>query len=182
MLGGLFWVVGAVIHALKPVGCVAEECASRDMRETSAIEGILALAAFALFAVTGVALVALVRRAGRFGRVGRIGAALALVGVVVLVIAGVLQGVVYEGDFPLMPYFVIPGLAALVIGVVALAVTVLRSGVLSRWAAIVLLAGTLLMLGFNEQTTAAWLAIPFGLAWVAVGYALWARDFEVVGG
>lgn len=29
------------------------------------------------------------------------------------------------------------------------------------------------MLAFNEQTPAAWLGIPFGVAWIAVGSALW---------
>ena len=176
MLGGILWVVGTVVHAVKPVGCVAEECAGRPMRETSAVEGVLALCAFAFFAVAAGAVVALVHRAGRFGRTGKIGTVLALIGVCVLVAAGLIQAVAFDGDFPPMPYFVVPGIAALIIGVVLLGITILRSGVLSRGAAIVLLVGTLAMLGFNEQTTAAWLAIPFGLGWMAVGYALWSSD------
>jgi hypothetical protein len=123
--------------------------------------------------VTAVALVVLVRRAGRFGKAGRAGGVLSILGVSTLVVAGLVQGLLYEGDFPLMPYFVIPTFGALGIGLVLLGVSVLRSGVLPRWASIGLLLGTAAMIGFNEQTHAAWLGLPFGLAWMAVGYALW---------
>lgn len=173
MLGGTLWVISTVIHALKPVGCVGDECAHRPMRESSAVEGILILMALLLFAVAAAALVVLVRRAGRFGKMGKSGAVLAIVGVSALVLAGLIQALAFAGDFPLMPYFVIPGVAALIVGIVLLAVTVLRSGVLPRWAGASLLVGAVAMVGFNEQTAAAWLAIPFGLAWVAVGHALW---------
>lgn len=178
MLGGALWVISTVIHASRPVGCVADECASRPMRESSVVEGILTLAALLLFAVTAVALVALARRAGRFGRAGRLGVILAVCGVSALVLAGLVQALFFDGDFPLMPYFVIPGVVALCVGVILLAVMVLRSGVLPRWAGVSLLVGTAFMLGFNEQTAAAWLAIPFGLAWIAVGYALHRQDLD----
>ncbi len=48
MVGGMLWVISTVIHALRPVGCVAEECLRRPMRESSAVEGILTLGAFVL--------------------------------------------------------------------------------------------------------------------------------------
>ena len=174
-VGGVLWVVSTAMHAVKPVGCVAAECATRPMRETGAVGGAMALIAMLLFTVTASVVVALAYRTGRFGRVGKVGAAAALAGVVTLVVASVVQVALFDGDFPLMPYFVIPGIAALLIGVGLLGITVLRSGVLPRWAAGALLVGVLAMVGFNEQTAAAWLAIPFGLAWMVVGYALWAR-------
>lgn len=173
VLGGVLWVFSTIIHALRPVGCVAEGCAFRPMRQSSALEGVTTLAALLLFAVAGTALVMLVRREGRFGKLGRTGMLLAAVGGAVLVTAGLVQALLFDGDFLLMPYFVIPGIAALIIGVLLLAWSVLRSGVLPRWAAASLLVGALAMVGFNEQTHAAWLGIPFGLAWIAVGYALW---------
>lgn len=120
----------------------------------------------------------LVRRAGRFGKTGRAGGVLGILGTSTLVVAGLVQALLYEGDFPLMPHFVIPGIGALVIGFVVLGVSVLRSGVLPRWASIGLLLGTAAMAGFNEQTHAAWLGLPFGLAWMAVGYALWTSRVE----
>jgi hypothetical protein len=175
-VGGVLWIVASVIHALRPMGCVAEECAVRPMRESGVLEGVLTLVAFLLFAVAAAALVVLVQRAGRFGKLGKGGAVLALVGVFDLVLASLVQALVFDGDFLLMPYFVIPGVAALILGFVLLGFTVLRSGVLPRWAAVSLLLGAGAMVGFNEQTNAAWLAIPFGLAWVAVGYALWVKE------
>ena len=176
MLGGVLWVIATVIHASQPVGCVGAECASRAMRESGAVDGVLTLAAFLLFAVAGAALVTLVRRAGRFGKAGRIGMMLAVAGGAVLVAAGLIQALLFAGDFPLMPYFVIPGIAAFIVGLLLLAWTVLRSAVLPRWAAVSLLVGCVAMVGFNEQTAAAWLAIPFGLAWIAVGVARWNAD------
>lgn len=173
MAGGLLWIISTVMHALRPVGCVADECARRPMRESSVAEGVMNLVALLLFAFAAGALLILVRRAGRFGTAGKAGAAFASCGVLVLVLASLIQALVFDGDFLLMPYFVIPGVAAFVIGFALLAVAVLRSGVLPRWTAWTLLAGTVTMLGSNEQTERAWLAIPFGLAWIAVGYALY---------
>ncbi|HEV2087828.1 MAG TPA: hypothetical protein VGR21_05925, partial [Cryptosporangiaceae bacterium] len=61
IVGGVLWTISIVIHALRPVGCVADGCAVRPMRESSAVEGILTLGAFLLFSVAGAALVVLVR-------------------------------------------------------------------------------------------------------------------------
>ena len=69
-------------------------------------------------------------------------------------------------------------LVALVIGFVLLGISVLRAGVLPRWAALLLIAGTLAMLGFNDQNALALLAIPNGIGWVAVGYVLWSGRGE----
>ena len=41
MLGGALWIIGNVVHASKPRGCIAEECALRPMRETGTLEGIM---------------------------------------------------------------------------------------------------------------------------------------------
>lgn len=173
-VGGAAWLTGTVIHASQPVGCVGGDCAAGSLRESGAVVGILTLVALVLLALTATALVALTRRAGRTDRSGTVGVVLALAGAVVLAIAGLVNAVLFDGDFSLMPYFVWPALLALVVGFVLLGVMVLRSGVLPRWAALALLTGTALLVGFNEQTTAAWLGVPFGLAWIAVGYALWA--------
>lgn len=175
MLGGTLWIASTVIHALKPVGCVAEECAIRPMRESSAIEGVLTLGAIVLFSVAAAGLILVVRRAGRFGRLGQTGAVLSLLGVGLVVVASLVQAVLFEGDFPLMPYFVIPGLLALIVGFILVGVTVLLAGVLPLWTAGALLVGTLVMAGFNEQTHAAWLALPFGVAWIPVGYSMWRK-------
>ncbi len=173
MVGGALWVVGTVIHASKPRGCIAEECAVRPMRETGLIDGSLMLVALLLFAAGAAGLVILARSTGRFGRMGRAGAAIGAFGAALLVIAGLVQSIFFGGDFPLMPYFVIPGVLALIAGVLLLGVAVLRAGVLQRWVSVLVIVGALAMLGANEQTWRALMAIPFGLAWVAIGYVLW---------
>ena len=78
-----------------------------------------------------------------------------------------------------MPYFVIPGVLALVVGFVLLGIAVLRARVVPRWAAVLLIVGTLAMLGFNDQNARALMAVPNGVAWVAVGYVLWSGRGEV---
>ena len=72
-----------------------------------------------------------------------------------------------------MPLFVLPGVLALVAGFLLLGVAVLRAGVVPRWAGGLLVVGALALLGFNDQNAQALLAIPFGLAWMAIGAALW---------
>ena len=72
-----------------------------------------------------------------------------------------------------MPYFVVPGVLALVVGFVLLGVAILLARVLPPWAALLLIVGALAMLGFNEQTARVLMAIPLGVAWVVVGYVLW---------
>ena len=80
MLGGMLWIIGAVIHASKPRGCVAEECAFRPMRESGALDGILTLLSLLLFAVGVMGLVILARSAGRFGKMGKAGVVIAAKG------------------------------------------------------------------------------------------------------
>jgi hypothetical protein len=172
MLGGVFFVLSAVVISLMPRGCIGDECAARSMRETGAAGALLMLAL--LLVVVGMAgLVIRVRRAGRFGALGKTGAVVVAVGAALPIVGGLIQEIVYGGDYPLMPYFVVPGVLALVVGFVLLGITVLVARVLPRWAAVLLVVGSLAMLGFNDQNAQALLAIPNGIAWVAVGYVLW---------
>ena len=94
-------------------------------------------------------------------------------GAAVLVIATLVQAIFFGGDFPFMPHFVVPGLLALVVGFLLAGIAILRSGVLPRWVAVLVIVGALAMLVVNEQTARVLLMIPFGVAWVAVGYVLW---------
>ena len=59
-----------------------------------------------------------------------------------------------------------------VAGFLLLGIALLRSGALPRWASTLLVVGTAAMLGFNDQNARALLAIPFGVAWIGVGFAL----------
>jgi hypothetical protein len=173
MLGGTLWVVGAVLTASKPRGCIGAECAFRPTREFGAFDAVLALLAVLLLAVGVAGLVVHARHAGRFGMLGSIGLVAGAVGAALLVVSSLVQAIFFGGDFPLMPLFVIPGVLALVVGFLLLGFAVLWAKVLPRWVAVLLVVGSLAMLGFNDQNTQALMAIPFGIAWVAVGYALW---------
>jgi hypothetical protein len=173
MLGGVLWAISAVIHASKPRGCIAEECAFRPMRETSALDGFPLLLSLLLFAGGVAGLMILARSAGRWGKAGNTGVILCAIGAALVVIASLVQTIFFGGDFPLMPFFVIPSALALVFGLLLLGLAILRARVLPRWAAVLFIVGTLAMLGVNEQTARVLLAIPLGVAWVVVGYVLW---------
>jgi hypothetical protein len=179
MLGGALFVVSAVVIASMPQGCIGDECASRPMRETG-VAGALLMLALLLVVIGAAGLVIRARDAGRFGRLGKTGIVLGAVGAALPVIGSVIQGILFDGDYPLMPFFVIPGVLALVVGFVLLGLAVLQARVLPRWAAVLLIIGTLAMLGFNDQNAQALMAIPNGVAWVVVGYVLWSGKGEPV--
>lgn len=107
------------------------------------------------------------------GALARAGLVLGGAGIATMAVAGFVQERFFDSDFEQMPYFVVPGLAMLVVGFALLGVAVLRSRVLHTWVSVLLLLGTLAMIGANEQTWRALLYVPFGVAWVAVGHALW---------
>ncbi len=179
MVGGALSVVSAVMIASMPRGCIGNECAFREMRDVG-IAGALLILALLLIMVGAAGLVIRARNAGRFGALGKTGAVLGAVGIALPVIGSLIQGILFDGDYPLMPYFVIPGVLALVVGFALLGIAVLRARVLPRWAAVLLIIGSLAMLAFNDQNAQALMAIPFGIAWAAVGYVLWSGKGEAI--
>jgi hypothetical protein len=179
MLGGALFVVSALLITSMPLGCIGDECASRPMRDTG-VAGGLSMLALLLVMVGAAGLVVRVRRTGRLGRLGKAGIIVAAVGAALPVIGSLIQGVLFDGDYPLMPFFVIPGVLALVVGFVLLGLAVLRARVLPRWAAVLLVVGSLAMLGFNDRNMQALMAIPFGIAWMATGYTLWSGKGEPI--
>ena len=180
MVGGVLWIAAAIITALKSEGCIADECGQpgRSMREGSTLDGLIFIAALLLIALGVAALVIRTRRARRLGRLGSTGLVATSVGVALLLVGLVVQGALFGGDFPYMPLFVLPGGLGLVIGMLFLGIAVLRAATLPRWAAVLLIIGTLAMLGYNDQNIRALMAVPFGIAWLAVGYSLWSGKGE----
>lgn len=172
ILGGGLWMAGIILTASKPRGCIGDECAFRPMREGGPLDTTLFLLAVLLLAAGVAELVIRARNAGRFGGMGRIGLVASAVGISLLIISSLVQAIFFGGDFPLMPYVVIPGGLALVAGFLLLGLAILRARVLPRWAAGLLVVGSLAMLGVNDQNARVLLALPFGIAWAAVGYAL----------
>ena len=165
ILGGVLWIVDAIQTGFQLRGCLEDECALRP---------ITALFFAMLLLGVGVAgLVLHTRNAGRLGRLGWIGSVASGVGVAALIISGLIQDVFYGGDFPLMPFLVIPAGLVLLVGFLLLGITILRARVLPLWVAVLFVVGTLALLWANTQNMQVFLAIPFGIAWVAVGYVLW---------
>jgi len=159
--------------ARKPEGCVGSECdlPGRSARDYGDLVPVLA-AAVLLIAAGVAALVARAQSAGRFGRLGRWGLTIGAAGAALLATSLVVQGLFFGGDFPLMPAFVLPGGLALAGGFLLFAAAVLR--VVPRWAGALLVTGAVALVGVNDQDERILLAVPFGAAWMAVGYALWA--------
>jgi hypothetical protein len=171
--GGTGWIAGAVYRSTLPRGCVAEECATRPMRGESASETILWVVSATLVILAGIGLLISIQQRGRLGRLGVAGILSCVASVLLLG-----TGLIAATYFPVfaenaMPAFVIPGIVLLAVGVVMIAILILRSRVLPRWAAIPLLIGAAMLLVSNEQTAAVLFVVPLGIAWVLVGIALW---------
>ena len=167
VLGGILWIVPAIVTAFKPRGCIGLECEVSTMRDTSDVTPFLLLAL--LLSTVGLAGVAIQAwNIERFGRLAKAGVALYGVGVALFVLGTILTAI-SEVFWVLM----LPAGLALIAGLVLTGIAAFKTGVLPRWVAVLLVIGSLAMLGFNDQTAEVLMAIPFGLSWIAVGYALW---------
>lgn len=173
VLGGLLFVLAAVLHSMEPVGCIGLECETRAMRSAPGIVSILGLAA-SLFTLIGIAgLTLLTRQSGRHKRLADAGLISVTAGFTILLLGALIQTVFYGGDFPWIPFFVLPGTLGVIIGFVFIGVFILRSRVLPRWLGIFLGVSSVVLLAANEQTAAVLLAIPFGLAVATMGFFMW---------
>jgi hypothetical protein len=61
----------------------------------------------------------------------------------------------------------------LMVGSLMVGAAALLSGTLPRWGALALVVGSVAFFFFDTHPTRAWFALPYGAAWVAVGYLLW---------
>src|SRR6476620_6038465 len=116
VIGGAAWTAASIIHASQPRGCVGDECDHLPMRNTTTATDVLLGLAAVMMVASGAGLLVLVRRHGRMGRAGVAGALACALGLALLAVASAIQALFYDGDFPLMPGFVLPGVAALVVG------------------------------------------------------------------
>ena len=174
LLGGALIVLYAVTTASMSSGCIGEiECATREMRDTGSIDALLMLG-FLLVAAGAVGLVLSLREIGQFGWLARAGGIVGAVGFALAVLAAITAAMT-GGMSPLMPYFVVPGLLAIIVGFLLLAAPVLRARALPLPTDILLIMSLLAMFGFNDQNWRVLLAVPFGVAWMAVGYTLWSE-------
>lgn len=169
---GACWTAASLTHASQPTGCVGEGCALTTMRESAPLTVLLLVVAGGLLVASGAGVLVLLHRHGRLARSGRVGAAAVAVGLAVLAVAALVNEVFYDGDFPLMPAFVLPGAVLVAAGLGAVGWTLLRSRLLPRWVSALLVVGALLLPVANEQTSAVLLAVPFGVAWAVAGVVL----------
>jgi hypothetical protein len=174
MLGGVLCVLAAILHNLEPVGCIGMDCETTALRSATGFVPVAAAAASLLILVGVAGLALLAQRSGQHLKLANAGLVAAAVGFILLFTGGLIQAAFFAGDFPGMPYFVIPGLLAVIAGFLMIGMVILRSGVLPRWLGIFFVVSTAALLAANEQTPAVLLAIPFGLAMVAAGYYMWA--------
>jgi cytochrome c biogenesis factor len=85
MLGGMLWIVAAIITASKPQGCIGPECDVLAMRDTSDV-ALLLLLALLLSAIGLAGMFIRARNTGRLDRWGQIGLTLSSVGMALLVL------------------------------------------------------------------------------------------------
>ncbi|GAB3550397.1 hypothetical protein GCM10027404_17560 [Arthrobacter tumbae] len=132
MTGGLLGSLAIFLHSLQPSGCVGSECGAQSMRTASGLAtGIGSVAALlVLIGIVGLTLMA--RHSGRSPKLMHTGLLCAAVGFLVLLAAVFIQAAFFGGDFSGMPYFVVVGMVALIIGFVLIGIFILRSGLLPR--------------------------------------------------
>jgi hypothetical protein len=156
MLGGAIWILMLVLTAARP---------KRSLRGPEALIPVL-FAALLCFAAGAVGVQA--RQWRRAGPMGLATLVLAAVGV-----AATVGGRVAVDVWGAPASVFAAGVLVLVLSFVLFGITTLVAGVLPREAAALLILGTLLLLVFNFGDTRIWLGVPFGLAWLWLGYGLW---------
>jgi hypothetical protein len=164
VIGGVVWMLAFSAMALRPSGIPGG--AYRQTDDLAVWQGI---------AATFIA-ISIVGYHAEFGRVlatwGRLGLSVAGVGSVFGVATGVAAALT-RGEAWLMPFLVIPAVLVMVVGSLLFGVAILQQAMWPRWPGALLVVAALLMFCFNSEDWRACLAVPFGLAWAAVGVRVW---------
>ena len=160
MVGGVLWMVVFTLYALRPSG----PGVTPPYRSFEAL--YLPNLVSVVLIVAGI--VALhTRLRSHYGKLGTAGFILALVGASLLVVSG--------ASWP----WELIGAIAVLLGSLLMGVAVLVANAPLRWGAIALVVGSLVFFLYNTETARAWFALPYGAAWVVVGYLLWSGGGEV---
>jgi hypothetical protein len=184
ILAGVLWMAFALALSSQPEGCVGAGCdlPGRTYRTWGPLAPGLFIAAALLLIGGMVALAWYAWNRPGFGMLGRIGLMLSTVGGALIASGTAIQALFFNGDFQLMPFFVIPGWLALIMGFLLLGSALLLARMVPRWAGVLLLLSALVLLGYNDQDVRVLLAVPLGLSWVVVGACLWITQDELQGG
>lgn len=180
ILAGVLWMAFALVLSSQPQGCVGSACdlPGQSYRSWGTLSLTLLIAAVLLLIGGMVAVARYAWNQPGFGIVGRVGLLLSTVGGALIASGTAIQALFFNGDFPLMPFFIIPGWLALSIGSLLLGGALLRTRMVPRWVGVLLLLSALLLFGFNDQDVQVLLAVPLGLSWVVVGACLWTTQNE----
>lgn len=161
LVGGAVWVVVFAVYAWRPQ--LPGPGPPFGSFEGLRVPGLLSLLLIAL----GFLGLDLPSWRGRgHGRLGRVGFDVALLGVFAIVVSGASWPIGMIGAWVLM-------FGSLMVGAAAMS-----SGTLPRWGAVALMIGSVMFFFFDTDPARAWFALPYGAAWVVVGYLLWARGAE----
>jgi hypothetical protein len=169
-IGGVAWVAACFVHNSLPQGCIDEQCEHATMRGSSPADTVLFGIAGVMLAASGLGLLVEAHRRRPLGRLGALAGITAALGLLLLAAAGVVSSV--DNDWEGMPGLVLPGIVLLAVGLALVAVVVLRARVVPALVAALLLGTAVLLPAANEQTSRILLAVPFGVAWLALGVAL----------
>jgi hypothetical protein len=133
----------------------------------------LMVVALALVPVGMVGFHALQRQS--YGRMGRAG--FWLVVIASMVVAAGVAGYFVWGDFlqEAPPVWLGWGLLGLLVGFALYGATILRARVLPRWCGVAFIVALPIALALSGPLSFASMFGVFGLAWLALGYALWRR-------
>lgn len=175
---GAVWILNMLVTAAQPAGCIGDEACSlpgASLRPNPPYLAALSSVTLVLFVCTSVGLVLLAYRRGRLGRTGKSGAALTGFGVVWLCCGLAVQALWPDAGDDLMPGFVVPGVMSLLLGVLLIAIAVIRSGLLPRWVGVLLIASAVIGIGVNGENWRILLLVPLGAALLVAGVVLWTR-------
>ncbi len=158
LAGGALWVAVFAVYASRPSGPGSEP--PYGSFEGLGVPGLLSLVLIAL-GLVGLDLPSW--RGQGHGRLGRVGFDVALLGAFAVVVTGASWPIGMIGAW-------VPMVGSLMVGAAAL-----LEGTLPRWGAMALVVGSLVFFLFDTDPARAWFALPYGAAWVAVGYLMWVK-------
>lgn len=112
------------------------------------------------------------RQARRARGLGRTALVLAIVGMPFMAVGGL--AMTRDGTVAGISGFTLflPGYLAIIVSLLLFGIASLRTPALPLWAGVLLILTPVLLFLFNTEDARAWLMVPFGAAWVVLGYVI----------